>query len=623
MENSLRDRYQVLVKDLVDRILAGKQIISREYIYRVLSEEIVVGTSEIIEGCLNEQIDLVQQEIASQSSEVKQAKLGHKLKAFQTIEGVLGQWQQDRQASELVTQIVDRVIRTESGERLNYLFQALDRNQAQPLTVEQIRSIGELLKLTVDRDSNLVEPEQIQDLAMGIDRGLKSLVALEPHLVSWIYEGNQQIGFGSPSENSPWTLWAKQINHPFIQQLFHAIADGGSIAEWIEQRSDGSADNLVQLALVLQGLQSGLVTWFDRQMYDRVWGTKMAFSTLMTFAILWCELANGIGQATSINSHRRQSLSKACFQVSLQILRIAAQRTNFPLYGGIFASFSGETLRDTLAYFDLPLKQVEGTQEKGRILTILGYSQQTLGQVERAIRLHQEALSIAQQANDHPCAIANLNHLSRIYLRQKDYAQSSNYSQRALISARQIGDRLGEANALTNYGYSEVLSAHANEQMDPDIYEQNISYLEQGLKIAEQLEDKQSLALGHYSLGLAYLVLDRVTEAIAAFQQGVRMAQAVGDLYLQGLNLSYLAEAYYSQEKYQTAVYYACLGMYQLYQINAPEWRQSAGLMMVIQGQMGVEEFQELVNSYRDRFLPIIGLDGFDYLPTLWNRLEP
>jgi tetratricopeptide (TPR) repeat protein len=621
MENSLRDRYQSIITDIVDRILVGKQIISKEYIYRVLSDRMVEGTSEIMEGCLHEQIQLVEQELAAQKSEVKQAKIGHKLKALQTVTGVLAQWQKDRQSIEIVTKTVDRVVRAQPEERLNHLLEALDRNQTHPLNLEQIKLIGELFQSAVNQDGNLVEPEQLVELAIGLDRGLKSLTALEPHLVNWIYEGNNQIGFGSSRENSPWILWSKQINNQFIKQLFNEIANQNSIGEFIADRSYGDEDTWVELTLIFQGLQSGLVTWFDRQMYDRHWGAKMSFSTLMTFAVMWCELANGVGAATSINSHHRQSLAKACFQVSLQILRTAAQRANFPLYGGIFVSFSGETLRDTLAYFDLPLKQVEGTQEKGRILTILGYSQQTIGQIERAIGLHQEALTIANRAEDRPCEIANLNHLSRIYLRQKDYTQGINYSQRALILARQTGDRMGEANALINYGYSEVLSAHEIEQMNPDLYEQNINYLEQGLNIAEKLADNQSLALGYHSLGLANLLLDRTNDAIGAFQQGVRMAQSVGDIYLQGLNLTYLAEAHYNLAQSKTAIYYGCLGMYQLDQINAPECRPAAGLMIVIQGQMGESKFTELVNSYRDQFLPIIGVDGFDYLPILLKKM--
>jgi tetratricopeptide (TPR) repeat protein len=350
---------------------------------------------------------------------------------------------------------------------------------------------------------------------------------------------------------------------------------------------------------------------------NREWGQRLAFSSLITFAVIWSELANGVTRATGLNSQHREAIAKACFQVTLQILRTAAQRPNFPLYGGIFAAFSGETLRDTLSYFDLPLKQVAGTQEKGRLLTILGYSQQTLGQIERAIELHQEAVEIANRAGDRPCEIANLNHLSRIAIGQKDYPQSIGYSQRALILARQTGDRLGEANALTNVGYAEVLAAHSIDLQDPEIYEQNISYLDRGLKLAETLEDKQSLALGYHSLGLAYLTIQQPEKAIEYLQQGTKAAQAVGDLYLQGLNLTYLGEAHHSLQKHETAVFYSCLAMYQLHQIGAKEWRRGASLATVLQGQLGRDKFNELLIKYRPNLLPAIGVDGYDYLPKL------
>ena len=82
----------------------------------------------------------------------------------------------------------------------------------------------------------------------------------------------------------------------------------------------------------------------------------------------------------------------------LQILRKFSQRDDFPLYGGVFASFSGDYLQDTLDYFSEPLTQVEGTQEKARILTLLGYSRQMLGRAEEAKRFYQQALEIAQSS---------------------------------------------------------------------------------------------------------------------------------------------------------------------------------------------------------------------------------
>jgi tetratricopeptide (TPR) repeat protein len=617
---TLRQRYLQTIEDITTRILTGKQVISKEYIYQILVEQIELGTSEIFEGCLSDTRQGIEREIASHTDEVKQAKLKHKLNALAWIQTALGSLQSERQAVATVTATIDRVVAGAPNERLNILLQALDPNQERKLDRAQIQLMIESLQSVASINLQPADFEQLRQLSLGLDRGLKTLPALEPHLVSWIYESGQQIGFGGATEHGPWSLWAKQIAKPLIRSLFQAIGRQQSISDLAAAQASGDEGEWTELAIVLQSIQTALVTWFDGQMYDRVWGQRMAFSTLITFAAIWSELANGIGRAISINSSHRDAISKACFQVTLQILRTAAQRPNFPLYGGIFAAFSGETLRDTLSYFDLPLKQVAGTQEKGRLLTILGYSQRTLGQSDRAIELHQEALLIANQAGDRPCEIANLNHLSRIAIGQKDYAQAISYSQRALILARQTGDKLGEANALTNVGYSEVLSAHALDLMDEEVYEQNISYLDRGLKLAETLEDKQSLALGYHSLGLAYLTIQQPEKAIEYLQQGTKAAQTVGDLYLQGLNLTYLAEAHHSLEKNKTAVFYSCLAMYQLHQIGAKEWRQSASLATVLQGRLGTQQFQEILVQYRPNLLPAIGVDGYDYLPQLLKK---
>ncbi|WP_310424449.1 tetratricopeptide repeat protein [Chamaesiphon sp. VAR_48_metabat_135_sub] len=614
---TLRSKYLQTIEEIVTRILTGRQIISKEYIYQILVEKIELGTSEIFEGCLSETVQGIEREIASQPDEVKQAKLKHKLNALAWIQTALSNVQDERQAVAAVNATIDRIVTAEPQERLNTLLQALDPNQERKFDRSQLQLMIKSLQSVATVTLQPADFEQLRQLSHGLDRGLNTLPALEPHLVSWIYESGQQIGFGGATENGPWSLWARQVTKPLIQSLFKTIGLQQSVSDLAAAQGSGDEGEWTELAIILQSIQTALVTWFDAQMYDRAWGQRMAFSTLITFAAIWCELANGIARATGINTNHRDAIAKACFQVTLQILRTAAQRPNFPLYGGIFAAFSGETLRDTLSYFDLPLKQVAGTQEKGRLLTILGYSQQTLGQIDRAIELHKEALEIANRAGDRPCEIANLNHLSRISIGQKDYPAAISYSQRALILARQTGDKLGEANALTNVGYSEVLSAHSIDLMDEDIYEQNISYLDRGLKLAETLEDKQSLALCYHSLGLAYLTIQQPEKAIEYLQQGTKAAQAVGDLYLQGLNLTYLAEAYHSLQKNGTAVFYSCLAMYQLHQIGAKEWRQSASLATVLQGQLGQEQFNEFLIKYRPNLLPAIGVDGYDYLPQL------
>jgi tetratricopeptide (TPR) repeat protein len=604
---SLRDQYTVTVTDLVDRILGGKQIISKEYIHRILSRQIITGTSEVLEGCLQEQIQLVDEQIAA-ASEIRQAKLGHQIKALQMIGTVLTQWQQERQASEVVTQITQQLVATDPAERLRLLFQAIDRHQTKPLQSEQLRQLATALHQQAE--ANIVEPAQISQLATGIENGLGTLAVLEEHLVSWIYDQGQQVGFGAEQDHSPWLLWAKYISNPATQQLFMTIGQQAAVAEFAAQQSASYADDWVQMAIILQGLQIGLVGWFDRQLYDLKWGERSSFNTLITFSLIWCELANGVGTTTPA----RTALSQACWQITWQILRSATQRPDFPLYGGIFATFSGDTLRDALAYFDQPLKQVAGTQEKGRILTMLGYSQQVLGQMDRSIALHQEALAIANTAGDKFCEVANFNHLSRIYLRQQNYDTAINYSQRALILARQTGDQRGEANALINYGYSEVLAAQTLPDTAVEVYEQNISYLQQGLQLAEKLTDRQSLALCYYSLGIAYLTLQELDEAISYLEQGVEAAQAIRDLYLRGLGITYLAEVYFRRQDYPATMFYAGAGMHSLYQIGAPEWRQAAGILHTLEEQLGVGAALILP---QEKLLELLGTAGYDALPGL------
>lgn len=343
----------------------------------------------------------------------------------------------------------------------------------------------------------------------------------------------------------------------------------------------------------------------------------MSISTFLTFALIWSQLGSGFSQAANY-----QIYSSGCSQIMLQILRAFTQQAYFPLYGGIFASFSGNYLRDTLNYLDEPLRQVEGTQEKARILTLLGYSQRALGQYQRANQFHQQALEVARQAGDRPCEIANFNHLSRTCVAQKIYAEAINYSQRALILSRQAGDRLGEANALANLGYSEVFQATQMEQIEPETYETAIHYLQQGLKLSEQLGETQSQALCLSSLGIAHLVLSQPQAAIKYLEDGLQSAQVSGDLYLQGLNLANLAEAYYSLQNLEKAIYTGCLGMYLLEQIASQEWRQPAGLLTILRGQMGAEAFQTLLGQRRSQIIAVIGVDGYDYIPQLLEQYK-
>lgn len=616
-------QYRELIEDIITKTLQGK-ILSKEQVYRILVKSVRSGTGEVFERCLTEKMAAIQSQLDNQTDELRKAKFSRQLRATETIQDVWERWQAEKQGAEVCEQSLREIINAPPEDRLSTLLHALDLNQNYVFDSHQIEILARSLKEATGSLSDVDASNELLLFSDGLSRGLTAFSALEDHMVSWIYEGNNQyIGFGAtPGVNNPWNSWAKRLNSPLARQLFELQAFNQSAVELAKNQRNSNVSAWIELFVIFRELQKGLVAWFDKQPYSAQFGKRLSNATLMMFAIIWCELSNGLRQADNLLPSDRAQLGKAAFQIALQILRMFAQREDFPLYGGIFVSFSGENLRDTVKYLDEPLRQIENTQEKGRILTLLGYSQRTLGQYDRAIAFHQEALEIAREAGDFACEIANLAHLSRIALAQKDYSTAISDSQRALIQARQRGDKLGEANALANLGCSEVLAAQASDRLDPETYEQSIEYLQQGLKLAQRLEDFQSQALCYHSLGLAYMALQQPSTASEYLERGTKVTQIVGDLYLQGRNFAYLAEANYSLNNVPKAVFYGCLGMYLLKQISTKEWRQVAGLLTVLQGQIGVEGFKHLLAQQKSEMIRFIGVDGFDYIPQLLEQYQ-
>jgi tetratricopeptide (TPR) repeat protein len=623
----LRDRYFELIDEIVQATLQGK-IRSKEQVYQKLSQEVSTGTGEIFERCLEERLNTTQQQVDNPISEIKQAKAMRSLRALKTISSEWERVQAQNRVSAVITTAVETITTAPPTERFATLLRAIDPNREQVLNVQQLGQLAKTLQQQASVNSDPDSANEIQQLSTGITAGLASWRRLEDYLVSWIYDQSQgALGFeGISEQRGPWAVWAKQVNSPLPQSLFQAIAREQPLNEWANNQRSLELSDWIELAIVLQSLQRGLVAWFDKMVYDSKVSAKLSISTFLVFAVIWSQIASVLNQALSTS--QRDTIVNGCFQVSLQILRAFAQREYFPLYGGVFASLNGNYLRNALTYLDEPLGRVEGTQEKARILTLLGYSLRAQGQYSRANSFHQQALEIARNAGDRRCEIANLNHLSRLYVAQKNYAEAIDYSQRALILSRQTGDRLGEANALANLGYSEVFQAKEQVQVEPEVYENAIHYLEQGLQLSERSGDspwdsvasRQSQAMCFSSLGIAHVVIEQPEKAIAFLEQGWQAAQFSGDLYLQGVNLAYLAQAFYSLQNYENAIYTGSLGAYLLEQINSNDWRQAAGLLTILQGQMGVEAFKTLLGQQRSKIIPIIGVDGYDYIPQLLEK---
>jgi len=613
------ERYLIFVERIILNINNGK-LLSKEHVYRILSDSLESGTGEIFERSLAEHSNLLQANFDAQTDTVKQAKATQSLRAMKILKDAWEQWQTNYQVQDTCARGLQKILEAEPQDRLLTLIQVLDPNHTPVLERQHLQILTELLQKTAETLADDSEAFQLRQFAIGLTRGLASFDLLEGFLVSWLYESQRQVGFERTKAAGPWQIWAQQITSPLPKELFAGQALNQSAAAIAQSQRSIDISAWVELSILLRYLQNGLVRWFDQQPYDAKAGLHMTGITFIAFAMIWGELSSGFQNAQNLSERDRQYFAKICFRLSLQTLRTFAQRENFPLYGGVFASFSGESFRETINYLDQPLKEAENTQEKARILTVLGYSQAWMGQHNQAIALHQEALTLAREVGDQLCEIANLNHLSRISLMQKDFSNSESQAQRAVILARQNGDRQGEANALANLGYSEVMLARQQEYVTPEEMETPINHLERGQKLSEKLNDLQNQALCWVGLGTAYVAIEQPQQAQIHLEQGLAITQQIGDRDLQALSHAYLGETFYQLNQLESATYHACLGMYLLEQRQSKAWQQSAALVVILQGKLGFEAFSNILQQMRSQFIALIGIDGFDHLPNLIER---
>ena len=599
---SLAERYLALIDGIVQQTLKGN-VRSKEQVRSQLEEAVERGTGEIFERSLLRRITETEGQL---EGSLKAPRI---LRALKTIEGEWQKGQADRQAASGITLAADQLRQAGAAERPTVFLGLIDPNQPNSLNRKQLQQLAQALN-DIEGDT-----EEMAPWRQGILAGLESYERLEADLVSWLYQpAGGAVGFGSGDRGGPWSVWQKaSVGLPKL--LFTALAQGEAIEAVTRTAVDASS--WVNLAVVLHFVQRSLITWFDKQPYSARAGKQLSYSTSLIFAAIWGRLAQGF-RSSGAGSY--QALGDGSFQLMLQILRTFAQRDDFPLYGGVFASFSGDYLQDTLDYFSEPLNQVEGTQEKARILTLLGYSRQMLGRAAEAKRFYQQALEIAQKAGDLPCETADLCHLARNAVLDKDYAEGVATSQRALILARQRGDRIGEANALVNLGYAQVLQGRANDVIDAGLYDGAIAYLNQGLELAVKQGDLQSQALAYNSLGIAYVMCDRPQAGLDILTKGTEAINASANTYLQGLHFLYMAEAHHGLEQSEQAVLFSAIAMSLLASMGSEEWRQAAGLVSILQGQLGETAFRAILEKHRRQLIAVISADGYDYLATLLTK---
>ena len=116
--------------------------------------------------------------------------------------------------------------------------------------------------------------------------------------------------------------------------------------------------------------------------------------------------------------------------------------------------------------------------------------------------------------------MAVLGNLGLAYADLGEVEKAIGYHERALVIAREIGDRQGEGNALGNLGYAYARLGEV---------EKTIRFHEQALVISREIGDRQSEGAVLGNLGLAYARLGEVEKAAALLRQAEAIGKQIGN----------------------------------------------------------------------------------------------
>lgn len=606
--NHLQARYSQLIASIVQRGLQGDKQ-SREQVYQLIRSELEPATEAIFSSCLSHSIKRIEQQVQAPDT-LTQVRANRARRTLQTIQLEWQRYQQAVSANDRLAHALFRITNAAPTDRLAILINLLNPVHDQAMAMPLLEQLASGLALAEQQT-------ELSEYATGIQQGVRSWRAIERHLVSWIYAPAPPATNPSNKAKSPWRLWAMQPIGELPQELFQILDAQTSVEQWATRCPHFHLSSWIELVLVLQRAQHGLIRWANQQPYATDDAQKLLSSLYLGFASTWVQIGQGLDRAATLNSQNRQQFAALSRQIGLQFLRQYTQHPQFPLYGNANHTPQNKRLCDALRYLSQPLNQTEAAQEKARILTVVGSLVLLSGKCAEAEKLHQQALELAQSQQDTVCSIANLNHLSRVATMQSQCSVAIDRAQRALILARQAGDAQGEANALMNLG---AAAAHQAQLIDAPVqgYEAAMEYLTEAIEKAQDLGDQHCEGLCANALANICISLNHPGEALRWLQTGFKATKTSGDLYLQAKHFTSMAEACRQVSHPGDAIYAACLGLYYFDQINWRDWRRPAALLTQLKQRLG-QRFDQLLAKELRPIVEQIGADGFSQIT---RRLE-
>lgn len=181
------------------------------------------------------------------------------------------------------------------------------------------------------------------------------------------------------------------------------------------------------------------------------------------------------------------------------------------------------------------LEKIKNKRDKVRILIELATIHSLLSDQRKAIEYNEQALSTAREVGDKSGEENALGNLGNFYQFLGDNGKAIEHYEQALAIAREIKDFRNGGIWLGNLG-----SAYAWMGENP----KSTEYFEQALIIARAIGNKKAESTNLGNLGLVHINLGNVRKAIEYLNQALAIAREIGDRKSEGDRLGDLGIAY-------------------------------------------------------------------------------
>ena len=134
--------------------------------------------------------------------------------------------------------------------------------------------------------------------------------------------------------------------------------------------------------------------------------------------------------------------------------------------------------------------------------------------LEEALKYYKEALKIDREIRDRQGEGNNLTNIGNVYAELGQYEEALKYSEEALKIFRDIGYKKGEGRNLGNIG---VVYAELGQ------YEEALKYSEEALKIGREIRDKKEERIDLTNMGAVYVDLRQYEEAYSYEKRAIEL----------------------------------------------------------------------------------------------------